>query len=229
MKNMKLEYHKISQKQLVDSAMLIFHGYGDSYMGFMDFAEVLSAKFPSMGFYVVNAPTPLFFGGYSWFDLNQDDFEAFETPDAAIPALNNLIARAPLSMVHDLTKEIAEKESISFDKMFYAGFSQGGLMSLVGSLTFDEKLAGAVAMSSVPLTFGDDFSLDEIKNTPDILLTHGTKDSVVPFVCLEMSKHALAEIGIVPEEKIVPNKDHNESITFEVIEKISEFIKTRGF
>ncbi len=228
MKNINIEYQKISQKQVVDSAMVIFHGYGDSKHGFIDFASFLSKKFPTTAFYVTNAPNPLMFGGYSWFDLTQDDFMAFENPERAEKALNDLIPRVPLALVHELTDHITKTEEINADKIFYAGFSQGGLISLIGGLTYVEKLGGIIAMSSVPLTFGAGFSMDDVKHTPDTLLSHGTGDTIVPFACFEMSKYNLHNIGANVDDIIVPRAEHNESITIEVLEKIAEFLAAKG-
>ncbi len=224
-----LEYQKISQKQEIDSAMIIFHGYGDSMAGFSDFAQYLSRFFPKTAFYLVNAPDSLMFGGYSWFSLNQEDFLAFEAPETAEQTLNNLIDRVPIDKVHKFTDFVAENENISHDKIVYAGFSQGGLISLIGGLTKEEKLGGIVAMSAVPLTFGKYFTVEDVKNTPEVLLTHGTGDTIVPFVCFEMSKSNLGKIGVKPSEEIVPRAEHNESITFEVLQKISVFLKDLGF
>lgn len=229
MKEFTLEYHKISQRQDIDSAMVIFHGYGDSKEGFIDFAQFLSRRFPKMGFFLVNAPDTLMFGGYSWFPLEQADFAAFDNPDLALKTLNNLIARAPLDKAHSFTQEIAQKEELAYERVIYTGFSQGGFMALAGGLTFPEKLGGVIAMSAVPLTFGLDFSLDKVKQTPDTLLTHGTGDTIVPFACLEITKTNLHNVGTIVDEIVLANTEHNESITIEVLDKITSFLQERGF
>ena len=221
---MKLAYQKYPSKQATDSIMIFFHGYGDSAEGFGHIVYELYEGLPTTTFYFVNAPLELFPGGYGWFEIAEEYFTHIGKGIAEMhDLLHDMIGSAKdvLPAIHVLTQKICVAENIGLDRIIYAGFSQGGLMALLSGLT--SETAGIVAISSVPITYGRNFTKEEIKNKPAILLTHSTGDTIVPFACFEANKSALSEAEIKMEEKILYGLDHNYSINKEIIDSLIDF------
>ncbi len=228
MKKEQLDYLKISRTEKADNAILVFHGFTESKYYFEEMATELAEKFPNTAFYLANAPEVHPEKGYCWFQIEHEDMAAF-SPDAdkevAMDRLNKLILKAPVESVHELTDEIVKNENISYDKVIYAGFSQGGIMALASGVTSHNKLGGVVAMSAIPLIFGKHFGVDKVKSVPDFLLTHSTDDMVVPYISMGISKQCLQAVGANVEEYTVNDAGH--TVDKKVQAKLVEFLTSK--
>lgn len=98
------------------------------------------------------------------------------------------------------------QEGIPYHKIFLAGFSQGGALSLYTGLQFPQALGGVAALSSyLPLQY-------QIKkralSTPDrslpIFMAHGKEDSIVSFSLGEKSYSLLESLGFKIDWHIYP-------------------------
>lgn len=70
-------------------------------------------------------------------------------------------------------------QGIDSRRIIVAGFSQGGAVAYQAALTFDQPLAGLLAMSTY-LANPDELALAEVNRTLPIEAHHGTADPIVP-------------------------------------------------
>ena len=117
-------------------------------------------------------------------------------------------AKATLPDVLDFIQHIAQKHQLELNRIFIMGFSQGGLLALMSALIMPQKLAGAIGASAVPLMINSALSLSEVKSKPDVLLTHGTDDDVVPFIGMQETLNTLKNIGCNVQTHIVDGMGH---------------------
>jgi phospholipase/carboxylesterase len=142
--------------------MVVLHGLGDSLDGWRWFPEVMNL--PWLNYLLVNAPDD-YFGGFSWFDL-----------DNMVPGV--LRSRKLLSgLLDDLPARGFPAEQITL-----GGFSQGCLMAIDTSLRYPHRLAGIVGISG--WIYEPEKLLRELSpvaRQQRLLLTHGTRDPLIPI------------------------------------------------
>ncbi|MFW7381947.1 MAG: alpha/beta hydrolase [Oligoflexus sp.] len=143
--------------------ILVLHGRGDSYAGFQGLPEALALS--DVNYLLVNAPDP-YFGGYSWYDLPPDQLPG-------IVRSRQLLDR----MFAELIQSGFQAEDVVL-----FGFSQGCLMALEWGGRTSLSLAGYVGISG--------YSYDEVQLAQELtprakeakwLITHGTKDEILPY------------------------------------------------
>jgi len=81
-------------------------------------------------------------------------------------------------------------------KIFLAGFSQGGAIALQTALRYPERLAGVLALSTY-LALSTKVSLEKTKENQDlpIFMAHGTYDDIIPIARAKMSREILEQQG----------------------------------
>jgi phospholipase/carboxylesterase len=140
--------------------MVVLHGLGDSVDGWRWFPEAMNL--PWLNYLLVNAPDD-YFGGFSWFDL-----------DNMVPGV--LRSRKLLSaLLDDLPAKGFPAEQITL-----GGFSQGCLMAIDTSLRYPHRLAGIVGISG--WVYEPDKLLQELSpvaRQQRLILTHGTLDPLI--------------------------------------------------
>lgn len=188
-----------------EQALIVIHGYGGQggYMSWM--TNRLKTLLPHTAFYYPTAPDDAPMGGKQWF---------------AIPVLGERIREKSLydkmmqdalrnvEEIHRLVAEIHSNYSISYDKIYVSGFSQGGLMALLTVLTNPNHLAKAISFSGVPLLYTPDFTPQNIINTPDILLIQGTNDRIIPDDSLKLTTETLLTQDIEPMIRVIKGMGH---------------------
>ncbi len=129
------------------------------------------------------------FGGRTtsaWYDLLSGDFLPNEDEEGM---------RQTKDYLHSLLRREIER-NIMPSKIFLAGFSQGGAMALMAGLRFDKPIGGIIALSAyLPLrakTYNETHVAN--RNMP-ILLTHGTRDSIIPIKIAEKARETLVSWG----------------------------------
>ena len=142
--------------------MIMLHGLGDSIEGYRWWPEAMGL--PWLNYLLVNAPDE-YYGGYSWFDIND------QAPGV----------RRSRKLLFNLLDEWHAK-NFPADQITLGGFSQGCLMTLDVGLRYPHRLAGLVGISGWVF---------DLKNTlrelsPDarqqrVLMTHGTNDPLIPI------------------------------------------------
>lgn len=204
----------------IQKAVIMLHGYSSNGDDLIGLAPYLAKSHPNTIFYAPNAPfeTPI---GYKWFDL--DEYVA-GTIYEQFDYLNILMKRAKpvLSTIFEFIQFIAQKHNLNSNQITLMGFSQGGLLALMTGLLYKDKLSGIIGCSAVPVAINEALTLDEVKNKPTVLLTHGTDDDVVPYIAMQISQNTLKNIGCDVQTHIVYGMGHQIDETS--LDKISEFL-----
>ena len=205
----------------VKQAMIMFHGYGSNGEDLISLAPEMETKIPDTIFYSPNAPDVLTADGYKWYDIDElasgDVYEHFEYIQKLMAS-----AKEAASGATDFMRYIEYKHSLSQNDIILMGFSQGALMALIMGLTCAPAVKGIIACSSIPLTINESLSLDDVKSTPPVLLTHGTADDVVPYVGMQITENTLKNIGCKTTTHIVKGMGH--AIDFSCEKAMIDFV-----
>lgn len=164
--------------------VIVLHGLGDSMEGWRFFPEEL--RLPWLNTLLVNAPDP-YYGGFAWYD-----YFGAQKPG---------ITRSRKAL-HELLDSLPEF-GFSHDRTVLLGFSQGCVMTLDAGLRYPKRLAGLVGISGY--AFEPEQLLAELSpvaREQRVLVTHGTRDPVIP---IEASREAIGKLtqgglGITWEE-----------------------------
>ncbi|XP_060535871.1 acyl-protein thioesterase 1 [Cylas formicarius] len=167
------------------TATLIFlHGLGDTGQGWAGaisairppYVKVVCPTAPAMPV-TLNAGLRM----PSWFDL--------KTLDESGPEDDDGIKKAT-AQIHALI-DAELKGGVPADRIMLGGFSQGGALAIYSALTFQQRLAGVVALSCwLPLRK----SFPAARKCPDdlpILQCHGDCDPIVPYKWGQMTASVL--------------------------------------
>ena len=157
--------------------MVMLHGLGDSIDGYRWMPEAMDL--PWMNYLLVNAPDD-YYGGYSWFDLN----------DMA-PGVRRS-RKLLFELLDDLRATGFPPEQITF-----GGFSQGCLMTLDAGLRYPHKFAGLVGISGWIFEIENLLKeLSPVARDQRILMTHGEYDPLVPIAQVRPQIPRLKAAGI---------------------------------
>lgn len=92
------------------------------------------------------------------------------------------------------------ERGIPAERIILAGFSQGGAVAYEAALTYPQKLAGLMALSTYFAT-ADSVVLSEASQGLPILVNHGTQDPVVPESLGRAAVDRLQTLGFKPQYK----------------------------
>ena len=168
--------------------MVMLHGLGDSIEGYRWMPEAMDL--PWLNYLLVNAPDD-YYGGYSWFDLN----------DMA-PGIQR-----SRKLLFDLLDDFRAKH-FPAGQITFGGFSQGCLMAMEIGLRHPHRFAGVVGISG--WVFEIEKLLEELSPVAcrqRILMTHGTNDPLVPIAQVRPQIPLLKSAGINVEWREFA-KDH---------------------
>ena len=124
----------------------------------------------------------------AWYDIKQPDIDrhadAEQLKDSA-------------SRIHDLIdREVAR--GVDSRKIVVAGFSQGGAVSFEAALSYNQPLAGIMALSTYFAT-ANTIKINPVQMSIPILVCHGAQDPVVPESLGRESLTILEGFGFEPE------------------------------
>ncbi len=121
--------------------------------------------------------------------------------------------------------EQENRRGISTDRIFLAGFSQGGVVALFAGLRFKTRLAGIIALSAY---LADERTTAAEKATQNqatpIFMGHGTEDPLIPLSIGKASHEILLTLGYDVEWH---SYDMPHSVHPQEIDDISNFLKMR--
>ena len=143
--------------------MVVLHGLGDSMDGWRWFPDELNL--PWLNYLLVNAPDD-YFGGFSWFNLDGDILPGVQRSRKLL-----------FELLDDLRAQRWPAEQITL-----GGFSQGCLISVDAGLRYPHRLAGIVGISGwicEPEKLAQELS--PANRGQRLLLTHGTRDPLIPI------------------------------------------------
>jgi phospholipase/carboxylesterase len=168
--------------------LVMLHGLGDSLEGYRWLPEAMGL--PWLNYLLVNAPDD-YFGGYSWFDL-----------DDMAPGIQR-----SRKLLFDLLDDLHAKK-FPTEQITFGGFSQGCLMAIEIGLRYPHRFAGVAGISG--WVFEIEKLLKELSPVAQrqrILMTHGTGDPMVPIAMVRPQIPRLQSAGIHVEWREFA-KDH---------------------
>jgi phospholipase/carboxylesterase len=204
------------QRELVRAAraesrdlLIALHGLGDSMEGYRFLQDVL--RIPSLNVLLVNAPDA-YYGGFSWYDFAADAGPGVERSYRSL----------------EMLLKDCERDGFFPDRTILFGFSQGCLMSVETGLRYNKRLAGIIGVSGYVheperlLKMASPLAREQ-----RLLVTHGTRDTLIPINPVREQIEQLKRAGIQIEFHDFP-KDH--TVIDPEIELFRNFISQRlGF
>ncbi|PAV26411.1 phospholipase/carboxylesterase [Tamilnaduibacter salinus] len=200
-----------------DAAVIWLHGLGASGHDFEPVVPEL--KLPdsaAVRFIFPHAPTmPVTINGGmqmpAWHDIKSLDLE-------------RAVDEAQIRHSADLVREFIEQErerGVPSERIVLAGFSQGGAVAYELALSYPDRLAGLMALSSYFATNAT-IQRSEANQGLPIRVYHGTQDPMVPEALGRHSESTLRELGYNVRYQTFP-MDH--SVCLEEIQDIGAFLR----
>ncbi|HEX3890124.1 MAG TPA: serine esterase [Verrucomicrobiae bacterium] len=142
--------------------MVMLHGLGDSIEGYRWFPEAMNL--PWLNYLLVNAPDE-YYGGWSWFDLNDIAPGVQRSRKLLFELLDDLRAKGFLT-----------------EQITLGGFSQGCLMAVEAGLRYPHRFAGVVGISGWVCESAKLLKeLSPVALQQRLLMTHGASDPIIPI------------------------------------------------
>ena len=165
---MKLLDHEFIPARNVSSRQLwvMLHGLGDSIEGYRWLPAAMGL--PDMNYLLVNAPDE-YYGGYSWYNFAGNNGDIVPGVERSRGLLFRLL-------------DIQRAAGFPTEQTTLGGFSQGCLMSLDVGLRYPHRFAGIVGISGYvcePEKLVKELS--PVAPQQRLLVTHGTKDTILRF------------------------------------------------
>ncbi len=113
------------------------------------------------------------------------------------------------------------ERGISSDRIFIAGFSQGGAVAYQTALSYPKPLGGLIALSTYFAT-SDSIELSQANQSLPVFIGHGTMDNVVLETLGLQAKQTLEAMNYQPEYYTYPIAH---SVCMEEIKEISEWLQ----
>jgi phospholipase/carboxylesterase len=145
---------------------IMLHGLGDSIEGFRWLPEAM--RLPWMNYLLVNAPDR-YYTGYSWYNFTGNISDIVPGVERSRKLLFQLL-------------DAQRVAGFPTEQTTLGGFSQGCLMSLDVGLRYPHRFAGIVGVSGYVCEPEKLIAeLSPVARQQRLLVTHGTKDPLVPF------------------------------------------------
>jgi phospholipase/carboxylesterase len=158
--------------------LILLHGRGTDEN---DLLGLASSFDPRLLIISIRAPYRFPYGGYTWFELDEqggvNTDQLIEGCDALIRCLD----------------DIQKKHSVDSKRVFLFGFSMGAMMSLAVSLSQPIRFKGIVAHSGLlPQSDMLKYRWNDL-NGISFLIAHGTHDPIVPVELGREAYHRLMD------------------------------------
>jgi phospholipase/carboxylesterase len=170
-------------------AVILLHGYGAPGGDLVGLAKELSAARGDIAFYVPAGPYEVGMGGRSWIP----DFTA-PTREEYTERLEREVART-FALIWQVV-ETARSAGSAYDSIYVGGFSLGGRMAIevATRAPAGKALGGLIVMSGGGMAELPDPVADD-RPPLRVLVTHGTRDTVIGYSNGERLASALAAAG----------------------------------
>ena len=181
-------------------AVVFLHGYGADGADLLGLAEPMAPHLPGVAFHAPDAPEACRMGGFGrqWFPIPWLDGSSEVEAGAGLAR-----AAADLDACLD---EILTAEGLAPGQLALMGFSQGSMMALHVAPRRPAALAGVVAFSGRLIQ--PDRLAAEALTRPPVLLVHGDRDEVVPFVDMGRAGVALDAAGFEVQGHVMRGTGH---------------------
>ena len=210
-----LEKHYLSDRD-VKASVIWLHGLGADGNDFAPIVPQLNLSLDfGVRFIFPHAPAiPVTINsGYvmpAWYDIKQVDVDRH---------VDNEQLQESASRIHDLIDREIER-GIQSTRIIVAAFSQGGAVSFEAALSYEQPLAGIMALSTYFATVGT-IKINAIQQSIPILICHGERDPVVSESLGKRSRASLEKLGFDPEYHSYPIEH---SVCSQEIEDIGNWI-----
>ena len=202
-------------------SVIWLHGLGADGNDFVPILpELVRPAWPSLRFVFPNAPVrPVTINNgvpmRAWYDIREADL-ANRADEAGVAA--------SVEQVEALIAREGER-GVPASRVFLAGFSQGGAITLAAGLRRREPLAGLVALSTyIPAAHKAAEVLAEGASAQPVFMGHGSQDPVVPFHAGEQSQALLRELGFSVDWHAYPMPH---SVCMEEIRDLGDWLSRR--
>jgi polyhydroxybutyrate depolymerase len=164
--------------------LLNFHGFGGTSLDHMAWADMRGLA-DTHGFVLAYPQGSLLDGAPHW--------------NTSLPSADNKSSADDFGFMDALIDTIAASYAIDADRIYAAGYSNGGMFSFALACFRSERIAAVASVSGAML---DDIGVDCTPDHPTSVITlHGTDDSVIDYEG--------GEFGRPAEEVIAYWVDHN--------------------
>lgn len=202
-------------------SVLWLHGLGADGGDFVPILpELVRRGWPSIRFVFPHAPVRAVtinngMRMRAWYDIR--DF------DLANRADEQGVAESIAQVAALIEREVAR--GVPASRIFLAGFSQGGAITLAAGLRRSEPLAGLVGLSTyLPAAHTAAAALVEAAKAQPLFMAHGTQDPVVPFAAGERSAEWMRAHGFEVEFHRYPMPH---SVCIEEIRDLGDWMSRR--
>lgn len=173
-------------------SVIWLHGLGADGHDFAPIIpELVARDWPALRFVFPHAPVrPVTINGgvpmRAWYDIKGTDI-ASRQDEAGV--------RESISQLDALIAREADR-GIPSDRVFLAGFSQGGAIVLAGGVRHARRLAGVIALSTyLPIHETTEAERNAANAALPIFMAHGSHDPVVPQALGTRSRDLLRGLG----------------------------------
>ncbi len=165
--------------------LLLLHGVGSNEASMAPFMEAFD---PRLVVVCVRSPLSLGPRSFAWFHVSFTDRG---------PVIDEPEARAAWTRLPHVIDEAVVSFGADPARVYLAGFSQGGIVSLATLLTAPERVAGAAVMSGrlLPEVLPHVVAPERLGAKP-LLIVHGTDDRTLPLAHAHHAREALAGLPI---------------------------------
>ena len=145
--------------------LILLHGRGTDEN---DLLGLTSSFDPRLLIFSIRAPYRFPYGGYTWFDLDEQS------------GINNDQLLAGRDALIQSLDEIQQKYPVDVKRIFLFGFSMGAMMSLAVSLSNPHRFKGVIAHSGLlPKEDKLKYRWNQLDGI-SFFIAHGTNDPIVP-------------------------------------------------
>lgn len=165
--------------------LLLLHGVGSNESGFLELAQQMD---PRLVVILLRGPLVLAPARFAWFQVS------FTLSGPAIDAAQAERSRATLL---DFIARLPASHDVDPDRIWIAGFSQGGIMSASVALTAPGRVAGFGVLSGRILPE----VLPKVQHGPGLgqlqaYVSHGVHDQTLSIQYARHARQLLAELGV---------------------------------
>lgn len=203
-------------------SVIWMHGLGADGTDFEPIVPELGLpEAPAVRFVFPNAPQRAVTcnGGYvmrAWYDIISLAPDSREIDEAGLLESRDIVRRL-------IAREVSR--GTPSQRIFLAGFSQGGAVAYLSALTHPEPLAGVIALSTyIPSPELISSELSEANRRIPVFAAHGTEDDVVSLALGRKALELLNSLGITPEWRTY---EMPHSVYPEEVEDIGIWLKSR--
>ena len=182
----------IEPQKTADACVIWLHGLGADRYDFLPVAEALQTSLLTTRFVLPQAPTRAVTinGGYampSWYDI-----KAMSPARSISEQELNESADSVIALI-----EAQRQSGIDSNRIFLAGFSQGGAVVLhTAYVKWQGPLGGVLALSTYAPTFSDEMELSASQQRTPAVCLHGQYDDVVQNSMGRTAYEHLKRLGV---------------------------------